>query len=277
MDDPRPSSSTETGRSSRPSVPDSSWESSSRSPTSSAIASTMTRLRPMNSRSTPASSTLPVEDEVEIAVEAGQRRAQLVGDRGHEVGPLGVPCPEHRELAFVRELLGRSDEDECRVAGHRRRQALGQRGRRRRVREVEPEDRAPGPGSAIALRADDVRLGRVRRARPVDLVARPWLAREMAAAGEAARSDRERGAVASSQAARAWAADPSSVSMMETATRRSMPSAGPRLAARRLRGRAARGCRQGGPRRTGRRRARRARRPAGASPGGRCGPRRGAT
>ena len=69
-----------TARSRGSSVPDSSRDSSSRSPTSSAIEPTIARLRSQEFALDVRVVDLAVEDQLEIAAQAGQRRPELVGD-----------------------------------------------------------------------------------------------------------------------------------------------------------------------------------------------------
>ena len=143
---------------------------------------------------------------------------------------------------------------------YRRREALGEGSRGRRVGEVEAEHRAR------RCRARDERVRAASRtARPGSprgpAVPVPLAGQRTAAAGAAARSARERGAVASSQAARASAArrrprcrDGDGDPPLAAVGKDGGPPRPDRV------GQGRRGCRPGAPRRNGRRRARRAQR-----------------
>ena len=132
-------SATENGPSSRAIVPDSSRESSRRSSTSAAIEPTIVRPRSRNSRSTSASPTRPVEDQVQVPGQAGQWRPQLVGDGRDEAAALGLGRPQPGQLPLGGQGVGHEREGHGGMPGEGGRQALGEDLGRDRLAEAEPQ------------------------------------------------------------------------------------------------------------------------------------------
>ena len=155
---------------------------------------------------------LVVEDEVEVAAQARERGAQLVGDGRHEARPLRLPRPQELAAHAPRGVAGHDRQDRRGMAEERARKAALQPVRVERRREVEAEQRRPRTG---ARAGDDAALPPRWRVAPAGLGAgaRRSGPRRTAprcgttgAGGAAARCARVRGPAASSQAASASAA-----------------------------------------------------------------------
>ena len=102
------------------------------------------RPRSMNSRSTAGSPTRPAEDEIEIAGQAGQRRAQLVGHRRDEEAALAFDGAQPGQLAFLGEGVGHERERHRGMPGEGRWQALGEDRGVDGLAEAEPESHLAG-------------------------------------------------------------------------------------------------------------------------------------
>ena len=224
-------------------LPDSSRDSSSRSPTSSSIEPTMSRLRSRNSRSTAGIVDVAGQDQLDIPAEARQRRAQLVRDRRHEPCPLDIlraqqsrarvrrrarrrsarslrprvgrrppeSAPPSRRRRPPRRSRSRARQSRCsgsrRTRSARRRRLGGRRPAMPRRRACRPHrvPRQDRSGPRLRRRQRRRRRGRHGRSR-----APAASASDTRAGADAARSARDRGARASSHAASASAAAGSS-------------------------------------------------------------------
>ena len=133
-----------TASTSRLRLPDSSRDSSSRSPTSSSIESTIVAAALEELALDGRVVDVAGEDQLEVPAEAGQRRAQLVGDRRHEPVALGVPRAQQFELALGGELVG----DSASATAACRARPAGKRASSRPAAAASPNSK---PSTTVAL------------------------------------------------------------------------------------------------------------------------------
>ena len=89
---------------------------------------------------------VPVEDQVEVARQAGQRGPQLVGDRRHVARAFRLGRAQGGELALGAHRFGHQGQRDGGVPGELRRQPLPDRGRVLGAGEGEPQRDLAGTG-----------------------------------------------------------------------------------------------------------------------------------